>query len=88
MTPLRLCAAYASLSASGVYREPVLIRRIEDSAGKVLYEADGAAEPVLEEEVAYVLTNMLRSAATWGTAKALNALELLTATAPQLLLFV
>lgn len=75
VTPLRLCAAYASLSASGVYREPVLIRRIEDSAGQVLYEADGAAEPVLEEEVAYVLTNMLRSAATWGTAKALNALE-------------
>ncbi|MGI5884285.1 MAG: PBP1A family penicillin-binding protein, partial [Candidatus Spyradocola sp.] len=76
VTPLRLCAAYASLSASGAYQEPVLIRRIEDSEGKVLYEAESEPEQVLEESVAYVLTNLLRSAATWGTAKTLNALEI------------
>lgn len=74
VTPLRLCAVYASL-ATGLYREPVLIRRIEDAQGRTLYEAADAGEQVLEESVACVLTNLLRSAATYGTAKALDTLD-------------
>lgn len=75
VTPLRLCAAYASLSSGGIYREPVLIRRIEDGDGKVLYEAQRTEEAVLEPAVAFVLNNMLQSVTSWGTGKALKELN-------------
>ena len=74
VTPLRLCAAYASLSSGGIYREPVLIRRIEDRDGKALYEAPREEEAVLEPAVAFVLNNMLQSVTNWGTGKALAEL--------------
>lgn len=74
VTPLRLCAAYASLSSGGIYREPVLIRRIEDRNGEVLYEAEYAEESVLDPAATFVLNNMLQSVASWGTSKALSEL--------------
>lgn len=75
VSPLRLCAAYASLSAAGTYREPVFIRRIEDRDGNLLYQAEETAEQVLDPATAFVLNNLLQSASSWGTAKALKALE-------------
>ncbi len=75
VTPLDLCAAYASLSAGGVYRSPVLIRSIKDKNGKVLFEAQDAPETVLEPGVTFVLNNLLQSATSWGTAKTLSQLE-------------
>lgn len=72
VTPLRLCAAYASLSAGGIYREPVLIRRIEDRDGNVLFEAASETEDVLEPNVCYVLNHLLQSVTSWGTGKVLG----------------
>lgn len=74
-TPIDLCAAYASLSSGGTYRTPVLIRRIEDNDGNILYEAEDTAQTIIEPSVAYVLTNLLQSVTTSGTGRTLNALE-------------
>ena len=74
--PIQLCAAYASLSGGGIYHTPVLIRRIEDRDGHLLYEAPATKKRILNSSVSYVLTNLLQSVATRGTGKALAELDI------------
>lgn len=76
ISPQELCAAYAAFAAGGVYRTPILIRRIEDREGNVLYEAHPFARRVMSEGSAFILTSMLESVVEQGTAKALADLPL------------
>jgi penicillin-binding protein 1A len=74
VTPLQMASAY-SVFANGGYRlNPMLISRITDSKGKVLNEA---MPPALNETMraieprnAFVMTSLLQSVATRGTAAA------------------
>jgi penicillin-binding protein 1A len=74
VTPLQMADAY-SVFANGGYRvNPMLISRITDTKGKVLNEA---TPPVLDESMrvidarnAFVMTSLLQSVATHGTAAA------------------
>ncbi len=57
---LDLTAAYAAFAAGGLRREPVAILRVEDSAGKVLYEWKPPPDQrVLSPQVAYLITDIL-----------------------------
>lgn len=57
---LELTAAYGALANGGWHVQPYLIERIEDSSGQVLYQAVHAApERVLDERIAYLITNIL-----------------------------
>ena len=76
VSPQELCAAYAAFAAGGVYRTPVLIRRIEDRNGRVVYESRPIARRVMSEGCAFILTSMLQSVVQQGTAKALNDLPM------------
>ncbi len=76
VSPLSLCAGYAALGSGGQYREATLVRAIYDSKGKLLYMHDGEAQEACDAQSAYVTTNLLTSAASWGTAKKLRALSL------------
>jgi 1A family penicillin-binding protein len=76
VSPKELCAAYAAFAAGGVYRTPILIRRIEDREGRIVYEAHPFARRVMGEGAAFILTSMLRSVVQTGTAKALSDLPL------------
>ena len=73
VSPARLCAAYAALSNGGIRVTPHLIRSISDADGAVLYEAAPASERAVQDSTAYMLTDMLRTAASTGSAKALSA---------------
>ena len=76
VSPKELCAAYAAFAAGGVYRPPILIRRIEDRDGRVIYESRPFARRVMSEGAAFILTSMLQSVVQSGTAKALSDLPL------------
>ena len=71
VTPLSLCAAYRPIAAKGEYTEPYVIERIEDAKGRVLWRHKSVSRPVMRPESAAMLTGVLESAASWGTASAL-----------------
>ena len=60
VTLLEMTAAYAVLANGGVYREPVAISRIEDAAGRVVYEYQPpAGNYVVSPQHAYLITDIL-----------------------------
>jgi penicillin-binding protein 1A len=62
-----MVGAYSVFANKGVYTEPTYILRIEDRDGVVLVENRPVPKPVMNEEVAYVMTRMLRGVVTSGT---------------------
>jgi penicillin-binding protein 1A len=71
VTPLELTNAFATFAAGGKVAPPQVLRRV---AGKAVPAA--ATKQVLKPEVAYVVTDMMRSVVTEGTAGAAKALKL------------
>ena len=74
VSAIELCNAYATLAAAGEFAEPVLVSRVEDSRGNVLYEASRAPRRGTTAEVASWLTEMMQAVVTHGTAKSLISL--------------
>lgn len=60
VTPLEMAEAYSTLATGGEHRDYVIITRIEDKNGKVLYESKDAPKRVLDEKVAAAVTDVLR----------------------------
>ena len=69
VSPIELAGAYSVFANKGIYSEPVAILRVEDTDGQVLYQANPTKKIVLKEDVAYMMTDMLRSVVTSGTGK-------------------
>jgi penicillin-binding protein 1A len=66
--PIELCGAYATFAAGGTYDEPRIITRIVGPDGKdVELKAPPPPRRVLEEDEAYLTTNMLTSVIDHGT---------------------
>ena len=60
VTPLEMCEAYSTLATYGIHRDYVIITRIENKNGEVLYEAPDTAKRVVDEHVAFAVTEVLR----------------------------
>ncbi len=73
VSPAELCAAYCTLSNGGMQVNPHTIRRITDSMGRVIYEYSAPGIRAVEETTAFLITDMLKTAADSGSAKALSA---------------
>ena len=73
VSPARLCAAYCALANGGQRVEPHTVRKIVASDGEVLYEAPQADTRAVSPETACLVTDMLRTAASEGSANALSA---------------
>lgn len=73
-TPEEMCTAYCVLASGGVRPEAHCIRRIVDRYGEIIFEYETEAVRVVSAETAYIITDMLKSAATDGTARSLAAL--------------
>lgn len=56
---IELLNAYSMIANGGTKVEPVFITRVEDSRGKVIYEAPAFKEKVLKPELAFVLSHMM-----------------------------
>ncbi len=73
VTPLELATIQATLASGGVYRPPVAVERISDAHGEVVWEraaADG--QRVLDEEVAWHVTEALSDVVVYGTGVGAN----------------
>jgi len=68
VTLQELTGAYAAFASEGVYHAPLLIRRVEDADGTVLFEADETGVRVVSEQTAFLLTSMLSDVVNAGTA--------------------
>ena len=73
VSPVQLGAAYCALANGGASVAPHAIRAIEDFEGHVLYRAPQNTRRAVTPETAYMVTDMLKTAATKGSAKALSA---------------
>jgi len=71
VSPAELCAAYCALANGGTRVAPHLISEISDQDGHILYRAENSGSRAVQESTAYMLTDMLKTAATSGSAKAL-----------------
>jgi 1A family penicillin-binding protein len=68
VTLMAMTSAYAAFADFGQLRSPMLIRRVEDADGKVLFESRQKAQQVLSPQTAFLLTNMLTDVVNQGTA--------------------
>ena len=73
-TPAEVCGAYAALANGGNTVTPHAVTKICDRFGNVIYEFRTKDEDMIKPESAYIITDMLKTAAYSGTAKALGAL--------------
>ncbi|MDR1320628.1 MAG: PBP1A family penicillin-binding protein [Gracilibacteraceae bacterium] len=64
---LDMAAAYSVFPNGGVRNKVFAVTRVEDAAGKVLYEHAPAGERVMKETTAYMMNDMLRTVVTSGT---------------------
>ncbi len=73
VSPAELCAAYCALSNGGTRVEAHVIRTIEDDDGNLVYSAPEPRERAVNAATAYMITDMLKTAARTGSARALAA---------------
>ncbi len=76
VTPVELCNAYQSIANSGKYISAGYIRRICDAEGNIIWSAEPETANSFSHETAYLLTDMMRSVVSDGTAKTLNDLDI------------
>jgi len=69
-----MVAAYGTFANKGVYNKPVLVTRIEDKNGTILYQFTPESKDVLSEEVAYVTTSLLEGVTEYGSGARLRRL--------------
>jgi penicillin-binding protein 1A len=68
VTLLSLTAAYGAFANKGMVRTPLLIRRVQDDEGQVLFEDGGAAHRAVSESTAFLMSSMLADVISAGTA--------------------
>ena len=68
VTLMSMTAAYGAFADGGLVRTPVLVRRVEDDNGKVLYENRGGSQRAISEASAFLMSSMLANVINAGTA--------------------
>ncbi len=68
VTLASMTSAYAAFAHGGVVRDPVFIRRVEDSLGNVLFQADSKPRRALSEANAFLMATILADVIDAGTA--------------------
>jgi penicillin-binding protein 1A len=69
VTPMEMANAYATVADDGGFAEPVLVRRVEDRAGRVIHAQRSDRRQAIDTRVAAQLTGLLRSAVEEGTGR-------------------
>ncbi len=68
VTLLDMTSAYGVFANEGRWRKPVLVRRVEDLDGKVLFKADETEAQAVKADTAFLMTSMLADVIDSGTA--------------------
>lgn len=69
ISPLEMSAAYATFANGGVYTKPRFYTSITDSSGAAIVENEAETEKVYDESVAWIMTDILKSAVQYGTGR-------------------
>ena len=72
VAPAKLGAAYCALANGGTRVDAHLIERIEDAEGNAVYSAPRSQARAVSPQTAYMVTDMLKTAANTGSAHALS----------------
>ena len=64
LSVMEMTAAYAAFANNGTYIEPVVITRIEDKDGKVIYNAIPEVRKAIPEKYNYAMLDLLQNAAS------------------------
>jgi penicillin-binding protein 1A len=77
-SPLEMARAYSTIANGGYRVDPIIVTKVTDPAGNVLYQATPQRTQVLSPQVAYLMTDILESVVepqpdggwiyNWGTA--------------------
>ena len=67
VTLAALTAAYGAFADGGIVRTPILIRRVEDSDGAVLYKEEDKSHRAVSEATAFLMASMLSDVINAGT---------------------
>jgi 1A family penicillin-binding protein len=65
---ISLTAAYGAFADAGIVRQPLLIRKVEDSDGNVLYTDESKSHRAVTEATAFLMSSMLADVINAGTA--------------------
>lgn len=68
-----LTNAYSSIANQGAFTDAYMIEKIVDSQGKIVYQHKVTPEQVFSEQTAYLMTDMLRTVITEGTASTVRS---------------
>ncbi len=69
---LEMAEGYNTINAGGVHRDPVVITKIEDRHGNIVYQHRDKTTEALTPQVASATTEVLRGVVTGGTGSPLN----------------
>ena len=69
VSPLEMAAAYGTFANGGTYREPIFYTQVVDSRGMTVLENAQESERVYDDSVAWIMTDILKSAVQYGTGK-------------------
>jgi len=67
VSPLEMASAFATFATGGIRHQPFLIRRVEDSLGRILEEHIVGGQRVLDAAVTYQVVDMMRGVIDEGT---------------------
>ncbi len=67
VSPMEMTGAFASLANKGVYTKPLTFTEVYDRRGNLIIENKPERNRVVSEQVAYVMTDMLRDVVSSGT---------------------
>jgi penicillin-binding protein 1A len=72
VSPAELTAAYAALGNGGNRVRPMIIQRVEDARGRVLYRAPQSTTPAIDPAVAFMMTSLMQDVIDRGTGAAVR----------------
>ncbi|MDH4140228.1 MAG: PBP1A family penicillin-binding protein [Coriobacteriia bacterium] len=72
VTPLEMASAYGTLATNGVHYPAMAITKVVGPDGDVVFEAEPDGERVLEPEIAYAATSILKGVISGGTGRRAN----------------
>ena len=75
VNPLDHCAAYSTFANGGVYYPPVLVSERRNRDGITEFKARPKGNRVLDEDIAYLMTNVMEGVAVRGTGARSRPLE-------------
>ena len=67
VSPLEMTNAFATFANQGVHTEPVTFTKVYDRRGNLILDKKPERNRVVSEQVAFIMTDMLREAVTSGT---------------------